>query len=229
MDVVLLPGLDGTGELFRWFVEAAPAKFQCSVAAYPRDTVLSYPDYAALVIDRYVRDEPFLLVAESFSGPIAVIVAAQRPDRVAGLVLCNTFVARPGWTGLRYFPWGWHFRWSVPRFAAGFFLVGFRDVARFVGPIRQANDDVDPTVLASRMQLALAANVKRELVNLNVPVMYLRGTRDRLVGSRSVKQVLSIRPSTRIVQIPGPHLLLQVAPTESWRAISQFISDECAV
>lgn len=220
--MVLLPGLDGTGELFQWFVEAAPSDFRCTVAAYPPDVAQTYADYAALVLDEYVPNEAFLIVSESFSGPVAVLAAAQRPEGLAGVVLCNTFVTPPAWTGLRRLPWSYHLRRPVPKTAAGFFLVGFRRVSEFVGPIRRANLGVDPTVLASRMEAVFSVDVRTELAGLEVPTMYLRGTRDRLVRPRSMRQVKSTRPDTQVGEIDGPHLLLQTDPDESWRVIGEF-------
>ncbi|MFW6193679.1 MAG: alpha/beta fold hydrolase [Gemmatimonadota bacterium] len=39
--------------------------------------------------------EGFVLVGHDWGGPIGLAVAAERPDRVAGLVLCNTWCWRP--------------------------------------------------------------------------------------------------------------------------------------
>lgn len=40
-------------------------------------------------------DEPFVLVGESFSGPIAISLAASSLPQLKGLVLCCTFVRNP--------------------------------------------------------------------------------------------------------------------------------------
>lgn len=222
MRVVLLPGLDGTGELFRWFVDQAPGGFECSVVEYPAHGVVGYPEYSAFVLEKHVPGEPFVLVAESFSGPVAVLTAAKQPDGLVGIVLCNTFVLPPAWTGMRHLPWIWHLRRPVPKLAAGFFLVGFRRVSEFIAPIRRANLGVDPAVLASRMKAVFKVDVRTELAGLEVPIMYLRGAQDRLVRPRSMNQVTSIRSDTQVVEISGPHLLFQTTPDESWRAIEEF-------
>lgn len=48
--------------------------------------------------------ERFVLAAHDWGGPIGLSLAVERPERVAGLVLCNTFCAPPDlW--LRSFSW----------------------------------------------------------------------------------------------------------------------------
>lgn len=110
----------------------------------------------------------------------------------------------------------------VTRTTAGLFMVGFADAKRFLAPIRRAHRGVEPEVLASRLRLTLRVDVGRELAALETPVLYLRGSDDRLVGSRSWRNVVRNRPSTRVAHVAGPHLLLQVAPEDSWRAIAEF-------
>src|SRR5262245_41048704 len=70
--LVLLPGLDGTGKLFGPFVERAHATFDVKVVEYPADERLGYPELEALVGRGLPTSGPFFLVAESFSGPIAI-------------------------------------------------------------------------------------------------------------------------------------------------------------
>src|SRR5688572_12014000 len=81
---VLLPGLDGTGELFAPFVAAAPQGIRTIVVDYPTSKT------SIDVLERRVREkltDRCILIAESFSGPIGVRVAAD--DRVQALILCN--------------------------------------------------------------------------------------------------------------------------------------------
>ena len=67
---VLLPGMDGTGELFADFVDALPKSFETVRVRYPADRCLSYSELEELV--QAACSEPFMLVAESFSTPLAI-------------------------------------------------------------------------------------------------------------------------------------------------------------
>ncbi len=227
MKYLLLPGLDGTGELFEPFTAHTPRDSSWDVVSYPVDSELSYPECAELVTANFIPEEPFVIVAESFSGPVAVLVASTRPSALVGVVLCNTFVFRAAWRGFRYLPWAWLYRLPLTRFSIGLHLTGFGQATRFAGPIRAANAPVLPSVRAYRLRSALNVDVRPQLAALGVPVMYLRGTHDRLVLSGCVRHVVSARPGTMVVRVPGPHLLLQVAPQRSWQEVSSFVSEYC--
>jgi pimeloyl-ACP methyl ester carboxylesterase len=227
VNYLLLPGLDGTGKLFEPFTACTPTGSSCRVVTYPPASDLSYPEYAEFVTTNFIVDEPFVIVAESFSGPVAVLVASTHPSALVGVVLCNTFVYRASWRGFSHLPWAWLFRVPLTRFSVGLHLTGFKHASRLVGPIRDANGPVLPSVRASRLRLALNVDVRRQLAELNIPVAYLRGIHDRLIFSRCVRHVVSAKPSTRVVHVPGPHLLLQVAPERSWQEVISFVSSEC--
>jgi pimeloyl-ACP methyl ester carboxylesterase len=224
MRVVLLPGLDGTGELFRELIECAPSDVGTEVIAYPPDRVLGYAECVDHVEQRLVGREPYVVVAESFSGPVAVLLAARSDPRLRGLVLCNTFVCSPAWSGFRHLPWPRLFQRPVPKVNAGLFLVGLDQVGLWADPIAAANAPVRPDVLAARMRSVLTVDVRDELAKVKVPVLALRGARDRLIGAASARRMLAAKPDMEVATVDGPHLLLQVEPTASWRAVLPFIS-----
>ena len=85
--LVLLPGLDGTGRLFKDFIAALPPTLSAVAVAYPGDRCLPYADLAAIVQSNLPTPEPFVLVAESFSTPLAIACAAKQPLGLKGLVL----------------------------------------------------------------------------------------------------------------------------------------------
>src|SRR5271168_1230847 len=86
--VVLLPGLDGTGKLCGEFAEILGSSAASLILAYPADQPLGYDELEALVFAALPRHRPFLLLAESFAGPIAIRIAAQSPPGLLGVILC---------------------------------------------------------------------------------------------------------------------------------------------
>src|ERR1035441_7647633 len=93
--VVLLPGLDGTGWLFKDFADALPREFGREVVRYPADRNLSYAELAPFVWASLPASGPFVLLAESFSTPLAIQCVAANPPNLKGLVLCAGFVKSP--------------------------------------------------------------------------------------------------------------------------------------
>ena len=93
--LVLLPGMDGTGQLFGRFLEALGPEVRAIVIAYPPAQNLDYSQLEAFVRSKLPSDQPFVILGESFSGPIAVSIAASPPDGLRGIVLCCSFVRNP--------------------------------------------------------------------------------------------------------------------------------------
>ena len=94
----MLPGLDGTGKLFAGFIRAIGADAKVQVIAYPHDEPLGYGELEALVRAALPTDRRYVLLGESFSGPLAIRLAADPPRGLAGVILCGTFAKNP-------FPW----------------------------------------------------------------------------------------------------------------------------
>src|SRR5579859_1384445 len=101
--LLLLPGLDGTGKLFAAFLRALGPGVESRVVEYSPDEPLGYEELELRVRAALPRDRPFVLLGESFSGPIAMRIAAYPPPELAGVILCGTFARNPypllAWAG----------------------------------------------------------------------------------------------------------------------------------
>src|SRR5262245_48931485 len=84
--------MDGTARLFERFVRAAPADVSATSIALPPDRVLSYDELADLVRGALPPGE-LVLLGESFSGPLALRLAAL--VQPAATILCASFVRAP--------------------------------------------------------------------------------------------------------------------------------------
>ena len=219
--IVLLPGMDGTGRLFEPFIQACPDQFITNVIALPGSG--SYDLLSEEVAPRIRQAEPVVVVAESFSGPLAVRIAALFPEAVKALVLCNSFVAPPRSTLLRAIPWSVLFSFTPPAFIVRHFFVGSGASAELVGSVQAAVREPAAQVLSARLGSILSENCTSLLGKINHRILYLRGAGDRLVSSESAKLVLRTAKQAEVVTIPGPHLLLQRSPRESWEAITRFL------
>ena len=219
-----MPGMDGTGLLFEPLIAALPASCPSSVLSYPLDEPLGYDELLPLARKALPEDGPFVLVAESFSGPLALKIAAEAPAGLSGVVLSATFVKNPIWwapRGLRHVVRATAFRFFA-RFTQLKALLGGYGTPELQRLLRQANSLVSPAVLASRVRSILAVNVVAELRACSVPILYIRGTHDRVVPEQSLNLILRERPSVQVVRLAGPHLVLQVQAVAAARAIESF-------
>jgi pimeloyl-ACP methyl ester carboxylesterase len=78
-------------------------------------------------------------------------------------------------------------------------------------------------VLASRVKSVLRLDELDALSQCDVPMLYLRGTEDRLVPDAAWRGMSAARPMTTS-HMPGPHMLLQTNPTGAWKATMEFLA-----
>jgi pimeloyl-ACP methyl ester carboxylesterase len=229
--LVLMPGLDGTGDLFRNFLEELPGGYQRSVVSYPAH-LSSYLDLAPIVQSAIPDGPPYVLVAESFSSPLAIQIASSHPGYLRGLILCGGFAAGPvSWPvgAAMQLAAGWIFRRKPPAFAIRRFLAGPSAPADLIDPVRNAVGQASPRVLADRLRQVLCCDVREDVSKIWVPILCVRGSEDRLIGEECVREILSRarREESRSVTIDGPHLLLQAQPVASVDAIADFLHHRC--
>lgn len=215
---ILLPGLDGTGDMFERFIAAAPAAFPLRVQRLPSDRPRCYGELADALLPQFPA-EPFALIAESFSGPLAILIANRCPQACA-VVLCATFVRPPLPRMLARLP---EFFWRTPppRFLVELIMTG-GDRA-LAAAARNSVVPLDGAVLRARAEAALTVDVSAELRALAQPVLYIRAERDRLIPARSAGPIRDAKPSVRVASVKGPHLILQARPGECWDHIAPFL------
>ncbi len=223
--LVLLPGLDGTGLLFGPLVAALPAGVRAEVMRYPADRELTYGTLAAEVAAGLPRGGPFLLVGESFGGPLAVLLAAGRPAGLVGVVLCATFVTCP-WPALgrlvrplvRPLP----FR-LYPAYKRAVHRTRREPAPGSWAAAAAVSRLVRPAVIAGRVRMVLSVDVREALRACPVPILYLRGSHDRLVPAGNLRQIRAIRPDVSAVTIASSHQVLQKRPAETAAAMVEFV------
>ncbi len=93
--LILLPGLHGTADLFEAFLKVVPAEFPRQAISYPTEQYLPYDQLLTRLEEELKAERSLVLIAESFSGPLAVRFAAAHPRRVRAVVLCASFVRLP--------------------------------------------------------------------------------------------------------------------------------------
>ena len=225
--LVLLPGLDGTGMLFADLVAELPPTLRVNIARYPADRFLSYSELVSCVKE-IIPSSPFLLVAESFSTPLAAKLAATRTPNLVGLVMCAGFITNPvgAWSLLvSALARPLLFRLSPPRLVLEHFLIGASPPDVLEAGVRQALRLVNPDVLARRVRAVLDCDAREDLARTKVPMMYIQADSDRLVRADCFEEVQRLRPDTMLVSIPAPHLVFQRQPRKAAEVIVRFILD----
>jgi len=222
--LVLLPGLDGTGTLFNDFVANLPPDIEPIVARYSVDQPLSYLKLEEIARALLPRNGRFVLLGESFSGPIAISIAASKPAGLAGLVLCCTFARYPR-------PLLRRLHWLAPYIpVAGPLVVAARKIVTPGGvetavaeKLNAARNMVAKGVFRARVGELLRVDVTNRIAEVDVPILDLRAKRDGIVPNRSGQAIRTLGRRVEAVDIEGPHFLLQAKPSEAAKIISDFV------
>jgi pimeloyl-ACP methyl ester carboxylesterase len=81
---------------------------------------------------------------------------------------------------------------------------------------------VPADVIAARVRATLTVDVSAALGRLRQPLLYLRATKDRVVSAACAERFCTEQPRTQLVELPGPHLLLQSLPALAWQHIARL-------
>jgi len=223
---MLLPGMDATGRLFEPLLRELPTSVRCQVVSYPTQEPLGYDQLLTLVRRHCPTDEDFIIVAESFSGVLAVRLAAEHPAGLRGVVLIGSFMT---WPGIRLMQpvaarcRAWWLR-SMPRWTFESKLIGRRPAPEARALLREALAMVSPAVMATRARAIATVDATDQLRQCAVPVLYLCADEDRVVSEDSARLIQRIKPDTAVVRVHGPHLLCATAPAEVAPMLQQFSS-----
>jgi pimeloyl-ACP methyl ester carboxylesterase len=218
--------MDGTGDLLTEFIAALPRGVECIVVKYPLDRDANYAELEKLVRASLPVEKPYVLLGESFSGPIAISIAASKPAGLRGLVLVCSFVRSP-----LLIPRALHAltsRFPVERVSvriAATLLLGRYASQALRRRLAAAIAKVSPALWQARLQAVLSVDVAAHLRNVEVPALYLRATRDRVVSRRASRLIGRLLPNVRFVELQGPHFMLQAKPRESAAHVEAFVRD----
>jgi pimeloyl-ACP methyl ester carboxylesterase len=210
--VVLVPGMDGTGELFYRQVPCLARRY-CVGTYRLRDDAPSLDVLAAdlaQTIDMVAPAERrAIAVGESFGGAVALTCALRYPDRIAALVVLNSFPhfapqirLRLAIAGLRVLPWG---AMPLVRHLTAFRLHSRHthraDIRQFVALTARATRDG----YINRLKLLTRFDVRDRLREIRQPTLFLASDRDHLVPAAAQARYMADRVPSSVVRILEGH------------------------
>lgn len=216
--------MDGTGTLFQPLVNALSGAASLKVVAYPPAAPNGYDVLQNVAEAALPADESIILLGESFSGPIAISLAAKYPNRIKGVVLCCTFAQNPHpYLAPLSFVAALAPIKQLPLAFACAALLGRHVTPALRRALGAALAMVSGAAFRARLQAVLSIDVSADLARVTAPILYLRASEDRLIPKRASDLIKHLQPSAQVKEIEGPHCLLQAAPAEAAQAIREFI------
>jgi pimeloyl-ACP methyl ester carboxylesterase len=218
--LVLVPGMDGTGELFYRQLPLLERSYRVATYAL-RDKAASMDllvDDLARIVDAITGGSgPAVIVGESFGGALALSFALARPDRVSALVILNSFPyfspqhrLKLAILGLRIVPWG------VMSFVRR--LTAFRlhsphthkaEIRRFIELTAAATLEG----YRNRLRALTRYDVRESLGQIKRPTLFLAADRDHLVPSVQQARLMVDRvPGAEMKVLKGHGHICLIAP-----------------
>ena len=225
--VIFVPGMNGTGELFYRQVPLLQRFYR--VATYSLRDDAENLDVLAADLAHTVDlvapvDGRATIVAESFGGAVALTFALRYPDRVAALVILNSFPyfapqarLRLAIAGLTVLPWG-----AMPLVRR---LTAFRlhsphthrtEVKQFIELTAHATRDG----YINRLKLLRCFDVRDRLHDIRAPALFLAAEHDHLVPAVAQARYMADRvPSSVMRVLKGHGHICLIAPDLDLAAI----------
>jgi pimeloyl-ACP methyl ester carboxylesterase len=188
--VVLVPGMDGTGTLFYRQLPLLArthrvATYALRDTATDMDTLVA--DLAGIIETVNPADRKAIVIGESFGGTLAMSVALAHPDRVAALVIVNSFPyfvpqlhLRLALYGLAAMPWG---AMRLVRRLTAWRLHSAHTHGDEIRRFLELTAGATKEGYVNRLRILRTYDIRRRLEELRPPTLFLAAEHDRLIPS----------------------------------------------
>lgn len=231
--LILVPGMDGTGELFYRQVPSLAASHR--VVTYSlRDSTDSMQvlveDLAGVVESVARAGDPVTVLGESFGGALSLSLALARPDLVDELVIVNSFPHfRPQFRlrlalyGLRALPWG---AMGLVRRLTAFRLHSRHTHRDEIHRFLELTAEASKRGYLNRLRILTRYDVRQALDQIEAPTLFLASEQDHLVPSVEQARYMADRvPDASVLVLEGHGHICLIAPgvdlaavLEEWRS-----------
>jgi surfactin synthase thioesterase subunit len=214
MRLVLLPAFDGTGLMFDPFIRELKNRFETMVISYPVSGPQDYPTLAQYIRRQIPANEQYILLGESFAGPLVYEIALADTKNCRAAVFVATYLTNPSPLFLKVLS-------ALPARVISWF-VSNRLVVRLLTLSHLATSGVAKAI-AENFATVEATAVKQRLKSIGslpanpqsavkLPCFYLQAGKDRLVPARKLSDFRRLCSALEVRQVEGGHFILQENP-----------------
>lgn len=222
LKIILLPGFDGTGMLFQPLLPYLSSNFTAEVISFPTVGMQDYSTLLPFVQNKLPKDEGFVLLAESFSGPLAIKIATNGPKNLKGLIICASFLTSPHYIPKIFRKLISSFAFKLPHLDIflKYFLLGLDSSPELVSLMKNSLSETASSTLTSRLRSIFDSDVTSLMSRISIPVLYISPTNDRVIPRHISESIQSF--GVKVISVPGPHCILQREPEKSAIHIKEF-------
>ncbi|MCW8930881.1 MAG: hypothetical protein OQL19_11655 [Gammaproteobacteria bacterium] len=209
LELILLPGMDGTGILFKPFLNSLSQDISTKIIHYPFDQELSYNELVSYVQKQLPTDKEYILLAESFSGPIAYKLVNN--EKLKAIIFVASFIQPPNKLLIlsKILPLSLFIPKQLPNVFLKFLLgpLASKEVYKLVN---ESLNKVEKHVLSFRLK-EMAKLSKNNIETINKSI-YIQGISDNLVSPKHAGKIEQISQESKLYKVEGSHFILQVNP-----------------
>jgi len=218
--------MHGTSELFTSFQTSlkyhVPNNPRIETVDYPNNIPQSYSNLLTWLDKQLDPTIPRILIAESFSGPLAIQLAQLRPDTIQGVALAASFSHHPAPASLSLLPFRHIFKLLPPSAVLRHFLLGEKATPTTIQELKSILKTTSKPALEQRIRSILSLEEKDCPSLPNTPILILQAQHDNIIPWATQTHLESHFPHAEVHWIPAPHLMLQTQPNLCVEAIKHW-------
>ncbi len=243
LPVVLVHGFPLDREMWAAQIEALGREFRVmapDLRGFGRSTLEPGDVDAGVGMERYAADvlavldalgvvEPVVLVGLSMGGYVAWQIALRNPERLRGLVLCDTRAVADAPEAA-----AGRFKMAEAVLQAGDASPALGMLERLLAPeTHEQRPDVvatvkamierqsPQTIAAAQRGMARREDVREKLKNIACPCLGIVGIADAISPPKEMREIVAALPDARLVEIPGGHM----TPMENAEGVTEAIRE----
>ncbi len=222
MKIVLLPGMDGTGNLFEDVI-AELSSMDVVAVSLPSKGSQSYEELSSGLVS-ILPNEEFIIVAESFSGGIAACLSKRNIPNLKAVVFVASFLSAPKKI-VAYMasilPIQQFTKLPLFKYVCRFLFLGKEATGPEIERFKRTVLSVPSSILRSRLKVI--ATSKYSGFKSSLPAVYIGASDDMLVSASKRKEFKEAYQQIAFVELEGPHFLLQANPKKGAAAIIEAV------
>jgi pimeloyl-ACP methyl ester carboxylesterase len=229
--IVYLPDIDGSGAMATTFLSRAQPIFPLTQLIYPGHSRVTLDEMAQGCVTALTEQHQTgaIWLGDSFGSAVALTIALRFPEVTRGLILAGGFSKGPSPFKMLMAAKVWDH--TPTKWRKSLVRRQLEHLAKQY-PDRISKSSADEVVfnghldhVSWRLRLLSAFNLREQLPQLQVPVLYLGGEQDRIVNTHEETRILrEAVPDSRTFLFPGcGHLVLAERPDECLEVIHHFI------
>lgn len=220
MKILLIPGMDGTGELFKPLLDELPKNVETQIVCL-NCLKTQTPKGQSSEIASLIGNDEVIILSESYSGYIVYHLSLLSNVNIKHIVFAASFLENPTWLSRfnKLIPLNLVRRSLIPGIILSSIFFAQRNNKKLVKLLISSLKLVSNSTL--RQRLKVINKLVRPTELLSVPCTYVQATNDYLVSKKSVDVFKELCININVVKVSGGHFVVQSNP----RYFSKLLQD----